>query len=73
MKDDRPKFYTMKEAAEIFRSEYKTIWKLVRSGKLPAGKIAGRWKIYEGDLMEFFRGCCKYSGREKRSKTDENG
>ena len=48
------KFLTLDEAAEIFGVEYKTVYRLVRSGQLPAGKIGRVYRLKRSDLDAFF-------------------
>lgn len=47
-------YLSLKEAAERLGVEYKTVWRLVNQGKLPAGKVRGVWRISEADLDAFF-------------------
>jgi len=44
----------MEEAAEKLGVEYKTLYRLVRSGELPAGKIGRIYRIREEDLEAYF-------------------
>lgn len=48
-------YLSLKEAAERLGVEYKTVWRLVNQGKLPAGKVMGVWRISESDLDAFFK------------------
>lgn len=47
-------YLSIKEAAERLDVEYKTVWRLVNDGKLPAAKVRGVWRISEADLNAFF-------------------
>lgn len=47
-------YLSLKEAAEHLGVEYKTVWRLVNQGKLPAGKVMGVWRISAADLDAFF-------------------
>ena len=47
-------YLTVEEAAERLGVEYKTVYRLVRSGELPAGKIGRLYRIREEDLDAFF-------------------
>jgi excisionase family DNA binding protein len=47
-------FYSIKDAAEYLGVEYKTVWRLVRSGELPSGKIGGVYRIRKEDIDAFF-------------------
>ena len=41
---------TLTEAAERLDLHYMTVYKYVRSGKLPAKKSGGSWEVSAGDL-----------------------
>jgi len=45
---------TMEEAAKILRVDYKTVYRLVRSGELPAGRVGRVYRIKRGDLAAYF-------------------
>ena len=47
-------FLTLQEAANYLKVEYKTLYRLVRSGELPAGKIGGVYRIRKSDIDHFF-------------------
>ncbi len=47
-------FLSIKDAAEYLGVDYKTVYRLVRSGELPAGKIGGVYRIRQIDLEQFF-------------------
>ncbi len=47
-------FLTLEEAAQRLGVEYKTVYRLVRSGELPAGKIGRIYRIRESDLEAYF-------------------
>jgi excisionase family DNA binding protein len=47
-------FLSIKEAAEHLNVDYKTIYRLVRAGELPAGKIGGVYRIRAEELDRFF-------------------
>jgi excisionase family DNA binding protein len=47
-------FLTLEEAAERLGVEYKTIYRLVRAGDLPAGKVGRIYRIREDDLLAYF-------------------
>jgi len=57
-------FLTLEEAAERLGVEYKTIYRLVRSGDLPAGKIGRIYRIRQEDLDAFFE-------RQKRQLSEQ--
>ena len=48
------KYLTVGEAASRLGVEYKTVYRLIRSGDIPAGKIGRIYRIREGDLSAFF-------------------
>ena len=47
-------FLSIEEAAERLSVDYKTIYRLVRSGEVPAAKIGRVYRIKGSDLDEFF-------------------
>lgn len=47
-------FLSIKDAAEYLGVDYKTVYRLVRGGELPAGKIGGVYRIRQIDLEQFF-------------------
>ena len=47
-------FLGIKEAAEYLSVGYKTIYRLVRSGELPAGKIGGVYRIRKEDIDAYW-------------------
>jgi excisionase family DNA binding protein len=47
-------YLTVEETAERLGVEYKTVYRLVRSGELPAGKVGRIYRIREDDLDAFF-------------------
>ena len=48
------KYLTMDEAAEQLGVEYKTIYRLVRSGELPAGRVGRIYRIAQSDIDMYF-------------------
>lgn len=48
------KYLSLEEAAEVLGVEYKTVYRLVRSGELPAGKIGRVYRIKGTDLDGYF-------------------
>jgi predicted site-specific integrase-resolvase len=46
------KYYTVKEAADIAKREYRTIWNYLKSGILKGKKFAGKWLISEEELRK---------------------
>lgn len=49
-------FYTIPTAAGVLQVSYRTVQRYVRTGKLPAHKVAGRQIIYAEDLKAFIEG-----------------
>lgn len=47
-------FLSIKEAADYLRVDYKTIYRLVRAGQLPAARIGSVYRIRRDDLEAFF-------------------
>src|SRR5262249_326235 len=47
-------FLTLQEAASYLKVEYKTVYRLVRSGEIPAGKIGGVYRLRKSDIDHFF-------------------
>jgi len=47
------KLLSIEEVAEILGLEYKTIYRLVRNGKLPAAKVGRVYRIYMADLESY--------------------
>lgn len=48
------KLLTIEEAAELLGVDYKTVYRLVRSGTVPAGKIGRVYRISPADLEAYF-------------------
>jgi len=48
------KFLSIEEAAKLLGVDYKTIYRLVRSGEIPAARIGRVYRIKRKDLDEFF-------------------
>jgi excisionase family DNA binding protein len=49
-------YLTLEDAARKLGVEYKTLYRLVRSGELPAGRIGRVYRIREEDLEGYFEG-----------------
>ena len=47
------KLLSIEEVAEILGLEYKTIYRLVRNGELPAAKVGRVYRVYMADLEAF--------------------
>ena len=48
-------FYTIKEAAGVIGVTYRTCLEYIRTGKIPAHKVVGKWAIDASDLKAFIR------------------
>ncbi len=48
------KIYTPRQTAEILQISEETILNLIRSGKFPAQKVGGQWRILEDALKAYF-------------------
>jgi len=47
-------FLSLRDAAQYLGVEYKTVYRLVKAGDLPAGKIGGVYRIRHADLDAYF-------------------
>ncbi len=47
-------FLSIEDAAKLLDVDYKTIYKLVRSGEIPAARIGRVYRIKRADFDEFF-------------------
>ena len=48
--------YTVQEAAELLKVKPKTVLEWIKSGKIKAGKLSGKYyRIYEDQLLEFMK------------------
>ncbi len=54
MAENEQAFISIKEAADYLNVEYKTVYRLVRLGQLPAGRIGGVYRIRRADLDHYF-------------------
>jgi len=59
-------YLTVEQVAERLGVEYKTVYKLIRSGEIPAGKIGRIYRIHSADLDAFFEA-------SKRAVADQAG
>ncbi len=59
-------YLTVEQVAERLGVEYKTVYKLIRSGEIPAGKIGRVYRIRSEDLDAFFEA-------SKRAVADQAG
>jgi len=47
------KLLSIEEVAEIFGLEYKSVYRLIRSGELPAARIGRVYRVNKADLAAF--------------------
>jgi excisionase family DNA binding protein len=47
------KLLSIEEVAEILGLEYKTIYRLIRSGSLPAARVGRVYRVYRADLEAY--------------------
>jgi excisionase family DNA binding protein len=48
--------FTVEEAAEYARVHWQTIYRMVRSGQLPAAKLGREWRIHKEILDKYIKG-----------------
>ena len=48
-------YFSIQDAADKFDVDYKTIYRLVRAGKIPAGKVGGMYRIPRAELDAYFQ------------------
>jgi excisionase family DNA binding protein len=46
-------YYTLQDIADRLKVSYRTVYRWVRAGKLPAYKFGQDWRVKESDLREF--------------------
>jgi len=44
-------FLTIRETADLLKMNHQWVQHLCRAGKLPAAKIAGRWRVRRAELL----------------------
>lgn len=47
------RLYTLTEIEPVLGVSHRTLLRYVTTGRLPAVKIGGRWKVAEADLQKF--------------------
>lgn len=57
------KLLSLEEAAEILGVEYKTVYRLVRAGQIPAGRVGRVYRIKRSDLDFYFESTKPDGGR----------
>lgn len=53
MSKELPKVYTLHEVEEILSVTQRTVYNLIKGGKLKAFKVGGQWRVTEEALQEF--------------------
>lgn len=53
---EKIKLYSLKEVSEITSVSRKTLWHIVKEGKLKAVKIGREYRISEANLLKFING-----------------
>lgn len=61
-------FLSIKDAAEYLGVEYKTVYRLVKQGELPAGKVGGVYRIRREDLEAYFEAQIARTVAESKEK-----
>jgi acetyl-CoA synthetase len=46
-------YYTLQDIADRLKVSYRTVYRWVRAGKLPAYKFGQDWRVKESDLRDF--------------------
>lgn len=59
------KYYTIDEVAELFRVVYMTVYRWIRSGRLPAYKFGKQYMVKQSDIDEFVKSS-KYKVEDKK-------
>ena len=53
MNETIDRYYTLKDIERVTGIAYRTLRDQMTGGKLPAYKIAGKWRVKESDLKAF--------------------
>ncbi len=64
--------YSLPEAAEYLGVHYMTVYRYIRTGRLPARQQGSHWLISSGDLDRFRKARTAGGGRGRRSRLDAN-
>ena len=51
----KEKALTVKQVAEYLQVNERTIYKLAQSGKIPCFKVAGTWRFWKREIVEWTR------------------
>jgi len=68
----RPVTYGLREAAEVLGVHYMTVYRYVRTGRLPAHQAGSQWEISAAELKRFGRAGKVTGGRGKRFRLDSS-
>lgn len=58
----KKEFYSLEEVAELLGVNYQLIYKLVRSGELPAARIGKVYRVMRGDLDGYIEQSKRHAG-----------
>ncbi len=62
--------YGLREAAELLGVHYMTVYRYIRTGRLPAHQAGSQWQVSAADLKRFGRTTKVTGGRGKRFRLD---
>lgn len=48
-------YYTLQDVAERLKVSYRTVYRWVRAGDLPAYKLGQDWRVEDSDLRKFLK------------------
>lgn len=54
--DEFPEVLTPEQAAKYLQLDITTIYKKLKAGTIPGGKVAGRWRLLKSELDAIMRG-----------------
>jgi len=63
-------FMSIQDAANYLGVDYKTVYRLVQAGKLPAGKFGGMYRIRRQDLEDYFQAQVAQTAGRTRERAD---
>jgi excisionase family DNA binding protein len=64
--------YGLREAAELLGVHYMTVYRYIRTGRLPAHQAGSQWEISAADLKQFRRAKKVTGGRGQKVRLDSN-
>ena len=68
---DDIRLLTLTEAADILQISTRTLQRMIRSGKIPALKVGGQWRV-RGELLRQWVENCEGSARAITNGTGES-